>query len=177
MKLTNLLKNSNSMTRYTLVILLILITSPQSQSREEPAKPIFLARISSDYIKKTYDLLIDLNQSKLISGIKTRNNKKNKIKNYPVNVLNKPITLVKAAGITLVSLSCKNFGTNRGCDIEIEYPSNLTIGQFKIFKAKLEQIDSQWKLTHRGIPFTKLHLESKKFLGLLIGIKKIIPSL
>ena len=147
-----------------------------SQPDSAPLEPIYLATISTDYVKKTYDLLLELNERQLISGIKTRNNKKNKIKSYPVSVLDKPITLVKAAGITLVGLACKNFATSRGCDIEIEYPSNLTIGRFKIFKAKLEKIENTWKLTHQGVPFSKLHLKSKKFLGLLIGIKKLIPS-
>lgn len=164
-----------------ILVVLLLFSSPLLQANEETktpkvSEPIYLATISTDYVKKTYDLLLDLNERKLISGIKTRNNKKNKIKSYPVSVLGKPITLVKAAGITLVGLSCKNFATSRGCDIEIEYPSNLTIGQFKVFHAKLEKRESQWVLTHQNKAFSKLHLKSRKFLGLLIGIKKVTAS-
>jgi len=152
------------------------LSFPVALLAETPSDSIYLATISTDYVDKTYDLLIDLNERTLISGIRTRNNKKNKVKSYPVSVLNKPITLVKAAGITLVSLSCKNFATSRGCDIEIEYPSNLTIGSFKIFYAKLEKREDQWKLTHKGVPFSKLHLISRKFLRLLIGIKGLRAS-
>ena len=117
--------------------------------------------------------MIALNDRKLISAIKTRNNKKNKIKTYSVSVLDKPITLVKAVGVTLVSLSCKNFATNRGCDIEIEYPSNITLGAFKKFHAKLQRVDGKWALTKDGKPFTKMFLVARKLMGLLIGIKRI----
>lgn len=144
-----------------------------SSEKKSNTTDIYLATISTDYIKKSYDLMISLNDRKLISAIKTRNNKKNKIKTYPVSVLNKPITLVKAVGVTLVSLACNNFGTNRGCDIKIEYPSNITLGRFKFFHAKLEKNNGQWRLTKDGKPFSKMYLVAKKLMGLLIGIKRI----
>ncbi len=137
------------------------------------SQDIFLATISTDYVKKSYDLIITVNDRKLISAIKTKNNKKQKIKTYLVNVLNKPITLVKAVGITLVNLSCLKFATNRGCDIVIEYPENITVGKFKKFTAKLEKHKGVWKLTKNGKPFSKMVLISRKLLGLLIGIKRI----
>jgi len=140
------------------------------------ANDVFLSQISTDYVSKTYDLMVVINEKKLIGGIKTRNNKKNKIKNYPVTVLDRPITLVKAVGVSLVSLKCENFATSRGCDIIIEYPSNITIGSFKKFKAKLEKRETKWVLTRNGKAFTRMHLISRKVLGLLIGIKRIEVS-
>lgn len=147
------------------------------EKAEEPAatkeEDIYLATISTDYVQQSYELMITLNSRKLISAIKTRNTKKNKTKVYPVSVLDKPITLVKAVGVTLVSLSCNNFATHRGCDINIEYPSNLTLGKFKFFKAKLEKIEGKWVLTKDGKPFSKMNLVARKLMGLLIGIKRI----
>ncbi len=142
-----------------------------------PVEEIFLAKISTDYVKKSYDLSLRLNPQKLITAILTKNNKKNKKKVYPVNVLNKPIILVKAIGIDLISLKCDNFATSRGCDITIEYPYNLTIGRFKKFKAKLQKIDGQWQLTDENNKrFNQLFLKAKKILGVLIGIKRIVPG-
>jgi len=164
--------------KFILLLFSILITNCLSASQpKEEFERVFLARISTDYINKTYDLFIDLNGHKLISAIATRNNKKNKIKKYPVSVLGKPITLVKAIGITLVSLSCTHFSTSKGCDITIEYPYNITYGHFKKFKAKLKKVNSKWVLTDiHGKIFNHLSLKAKKALGLLIGIKKIIPK-
>jgi len=117
--------------------------------------------------------MIHLNDRKLIESIKTRNNEKNKLKVYPVKVLNNPITLVKALGVTLVSLKCTDFATNRGCNIDIEYPSNIAIGSFKIFKAKLSKVGGKWQLSHNNKKFTQLHLIARKAFGILIGIKRI----
>lgn len=144
-----------------------------AQTVSENQEDIFLATISTDYIKKSYDLILTLNERKLIAAIKTKDSKKNKVKTYPVSVLNKPITLVKAVGVTLVNLSCLNFATNRGCDIIIEYPSNITVGKFKKFTAKLEKHEGTWKLTKSGNPFSQMNLISRKIVGLLIGIKRI----
>lgn len=168
--------------RHILLISLVVITSPHLQAvaqvkEQSQVDRVFLARISTDYVKKTYDLFIDLNNHKLISAITTRNNKKNKIKTYPVSVLKKPITLVKAVGITLISLSCTNFTTSKGCDITIEYPYNLTYGKFKKFKAKLKKKDREWVLVdEKDNVFNQLFLKAKKALGLLVGIKRITPG-
>ncbi len=150
----------------------LLFWSLPSMAKEEETD-IHLATISTDYISKTYDLTVTLNNRKLISAIKTKSSKKKHPKTYPVSVLSQPITLVKAVGVTIISLKCLNFATSKGCDIEIEYPSNITIGSFKTFKAKLEFIKGKWQLTHNSKPFTKMHLISRKLLGLLIGIKRI----
>lgn len=162
--------NSTDKTHRFLFVLAIFLMAGPALSKSED---VFLATISTDYVKRSYDLMIALNDRKLIEAIKTRNNKKNKIKTYPVSVLDKPITLVKAVGVTLVSLTCNNFATNRGCDISIEYPSNLTLGKFKYFHAKLEKKDGKWTLTKNGKPFTKMFLVARKLMGLLIGIKRI----
>lgn len=136
-------------------------------------KDIHLATIATDYIQKSYDLMVTINDRGLITAIKTRNNKKNKIKTYPISVLDKPITLVKAVGVTLVGLTCTNFKTNQGCDIAIEYPSNITLGRFKNFQAKLEKTGGRWRLTRDGKPFDHMFLVARKLMGLLIGIKRI----
>lgn len=156
-----------------LFISLFFYAHAEEAKKAPENEDIYLATISTDYVKKSYDLMISLNPRKLISAIKTRNNKKNKVKVYPVSVLDKPITLVKAVGVTIVSLSCTNFATNRGCDISIEYPSNITLGRFKFFHAKLEKVNGKWHLTRDGKPFTKMHLVARKLMGLLIGIKRI----
>jgi hypothetical protein len=145
----------------------------ETLTKKGETKDIHLARISTDYVKKSYDLMVTINDRGLISAIKTRNNNKNKVKVYPIGVLDKPITLVKAVGVTLVSLTCNNFATNKGCDISIEYPSNLTVGRFKYFNAKLEKVSSKWQLTHNGKPFQEMFLVARKIMGLLIGIKRI----
>lgn len=152
-------------------LILIFVLHQVSSAGED----VYLATITTDYVKKSYDLMISLNDRQLIEAIKTKNNKKNRIKNYPVSVLNRPITLVKAVGVTLVSLSCTQFATNRGCDIAIEYPSNIAVGSFKKFHAKLEKVEGKWQLSHNGTKFTKLHLIARTALGILIGIKRIEP--
>lgn len=166
---------------FTSILFTLLVNSVganQNAAADKATEDIFLARISTDYVKKSYDLSLRLNSQKLIIAILTKNNQKNKEKVYPVKVLDKPIILVKAVGIKLISLKCENFATSRGCDITIEYPYNLTYGKFKTFKAKLLKKDGKWQLTDQNNKrFNKLFLQAKKVLGVLIGIKKIIPGL
>jgi hypothetical protein len=117
--------------------------------------------------------MVEVNQKNEIVAIKTRNNKKNKIKVYPIEKLKTRISLVKTLGVTLVGLRCQDFDKTKGCSIEIEYPSNIMAGSFKTFKAKLERQDDVWILTENQKHFTQMHLVAKKMMGLLIGIKKI----
>jgi hypothetical protein len=155
------------------------VSAPTPLKDKKPEfRDIFLANINTDHIKKSYDLSIRLNQQRLITAILTKNVKKNKLKIYPVNVLGKPIVLVKAVGIELVTLACTNFATSRGCDITIEYPYNVATGNFKKFHAKLVYQNHLWQLQEtNGKRFTRLHLKAKKILGVLIGIKRITPTM
>ena len=150
-----------------LFLLIFIFISPVS------AKDIFLTKITTDYVKKTYSLYVEVNEANEITAIKTINDQKKKTKIYKTNVLDKEITLVKAVGVTLVSLKCNNFNPQKGCDIVIEYPYNLTYGKFKSFNAKLMRIENDWNLVADNRVFRKMHLVAKKLLGLLIGIKKI----
>lgn len=139
-------------------------------------KIVFLAKISTDLTSKTYDLNVITNEQNQIQAIQTKNNKKNKIKTYKTDVLSRPIVLVKTMGIELVSLQCKGFNHENGCEIEIEYPYNLTYGKFKNFHAKLEKKDGAWVLTKDGNIFKKMHLKAKKLIGILVGVKRIETS-
>ena len=134
-----------------------------------------MVRISNDYTpEKTYDLILDVKINGHIKGIKTRNNKKNKVKFYPPKVLDKSMTLLKAAGIKLITLKCQNFKPNKGCSIIIEYPTNIALGKFKKFHAQIKMKDGQWGMYSTSEQkFRRMHLVSKKLLGLITGIKKI----
>lgn len=140
---------------------------------KEVIKPAFLAKISSDYVSKTYNLAVLLNDKGEIAGIRTKNNKKNKIKTYGVDVLNKKITLVKALGVSLITLKCHEFHPEKGCRIDIEYPYNLTYGKFKNFNARILKKNDKWGLYVGDRKFTQMKLVAKKLLGLLVGIKSI----
>lgn len=155
-----------------LIVPLLLALAPSIDAGES-----FLSLISSDYDKeKTYSLLVDTNEKNEITAIKTRNNLKKKTKTYPPEILGDEITLVKAAGISLVTLRCHNFNPKRGCPITIEYPYNIAFGNFKKFQALIKKNKKgQWGLYTREGQFKKLHLVAKKALGLLIGIKRIEP--
>ena len=157
------------MKRLFIVLLLLLFSS------KTLAIDIFMVRISNDYApQKTYDLILDVQTNGHIKGIKTRNNKKNKIKYYPPKILNESMTLLKAAGIKLVTLKCQGFRPDKGCDMIIEYPSNIALGKFKKFHAQIKMEDGQWGMySKNGIKFRRMHLVSKKLLGLTTGIKKI----
>ena len=145
-------------------------------SIESFAIDIFMVRISNDYTpSKTYDLILDVRPDGQIKGIKTRNNKKNKVKYYPPTVLDKSMTLLKAAGITLITLKCKGFNPTKGCDMVIEYPSNIILGKFKKFHAQIKMKKGQWGMySNNNQKFTRMHLVSKTTLGLITGIKKIV---
>lgn len=136
------------------------------------SKEIFLSKISTDFIKKSYQLKLVTDSKNAIQSIKTVSNK-NKVKNYPVSLLGKPISLVKTAGITLVSLECKNFHPVIGCDIEIEYPSNIAIASFDKFKARLLRVRGKWKLITNNKIFSDMKLVARKVAGILVGVKKI----
>jgi len=133
---------------------------------------VLLAKISTDYTDRTYDLILALDANKKVSGIRTKSNK-GKIKNYPLNVLDREVVLVKAVGVALVTLLCKDFKQDVGCPIEIEYPSNVTYGKFLRFQAQLAFTDGKWQLENRDRPFTVMHLVAKKLFGLLIGVDRI----
>ena len=145
-------------------------------SPEVFAIDIFMVRISNDYTpQKTYDLILDVRPDGNIKGIKTRNNKKNKVKYYPPEVLDKSMTLLKAAGIKLITLKCKGFRPGKGCDIVIEYPSNILLGKFKKFHAQIRMKKGQWGMySDNNQKFRRMHLVSKKTLGLITGIKQIV---
>ncbi len=143
-------------------------TSPQQAQATE----VKLATITTDYTEKTYDLILSLDASKQVTAIKTKSNK-GKIKNYPVHVLNKQIVLVKAVGVSLVTLLCRGFNQSSGCAIEIEYPSNLTYGKFLRFESNLVYLNDQWQLQSQNRQFTSMHLVAKKVFGILIGVERI----
>ena len=160
------------------VLFLFLLSVLNIQVEAAPPAPkneeIFIARITGNFSDKTYDIFLELNPRKLISAMKTRNNKKKKTKRYGLDILSKPIPLAKAAGVVLVSLKCLRFNTAKGCDIEIEYPSNIALGRFKTFKTKLKRKEGKWGFyDEKGNAFTRMHLVSKKVLGILVGIKRI----
>ena len=135
---------------------------------------IFILRISNDYQPdKTYDLILDVQSNGHIKRMKTRNNKKNKVKHHPPKVLDKPLTLLKAVGVKLITLECKGFKPDKGCDIIIEYPSNLVLGKFKKFHAKIKMNKGQWGMySDKDQKFRRMHLVSKKALGLIIRHQK-----
>ena len=165
-------------TIFRMILFLLCVTIPLHAQSFAPqsAKDVVLANITSDYVSKTYQLSLRVNEQELITAILTKSSKKNKLKVYPINVLNKPITLVKALSVELVTLKCINFNTSRGCDIIIDYPRNITLGIFRSFHAKLLKYNGKWQLQDQtGNRFTKLHLQSKTLLGILVGIKRILP--
>ena len=155
--------------RFAILFLLLL---PFSKAL---AIDIFVVRISNDYEpEKSYDLILDVERNGRIKGIKTRNNKKNKVKFYPPKVLDKPLPLLKAAGITLITIECKGFKPDQGCEIIIEYPSNIALGKFKKFHARIKMLGGQWGIySTEDKKFTRMHLSSRKILGLIAGIKGI----
>ena len=165
--------------RFLISAFALLFSFHALRAQESPETRVlhFIALISTDYAKKTYSLFIETNAKNEITSIKTRNNLKNKIKTYPADILHKEITLVKAVGISLVTLRCHDFNPLSGCPITIEYPSNVAFGHFKKFQAEIKKGDAgSWGL-YAGGQFTELRLMAKKALGLLIGIKRIEPRL
>lgn len=143
-----------------------------NETNEPAPTEVMLAKISTDYTDRTYDLILMLDANQKVSGIRTKSNK-GKIKNYPLNVLDREVVLVKAVGVALVTLLCKDFKQEVGCPIEIEYPSNVTYGKFLRFQSQLAFSDGKWQLESRGRPFTVMHLVAKKLFGLLIGVDRI----
>lgn len=149
-----------------------------AESEEEQSDPVNqalevkLATITTDYTNRTYDLILSLDQEGKVTAIKTKSNK-GKIKNYPLHVLDRQIVLVKAVGISLVTLTCKNFKQFSGCPIEIEYPSNLTYGKFLRFESNLVFANEKWQLQSQNRQFTSMHLVAKKVFGILIGVERI----
>jgi hypothetical protein len=156
-----------------MVVILIPLTVLANIAGLAAERRARLAVISSDYVSKTYDLSLVINELEIIQNIRVKNNKKNRTKIYSLEKLKDSITLVKAAGIRLVTLTCHNFDPKAGCDLEIEYPYNITYGKFKKFHAKLKRNGNEWGLYRDNKRFTTMKLVAKKFLGLLIGIKRI----
>lgn len=155
------------------IFLFFLISSPLFA---EEVKDIHLSLISSNYVDKTYSLFVGVNKKNEITYIKTINNKKNKVKLYPNNVLSKNVPLVKAAGIELVTLNCKNFDPTKGCPITIKYPTNILVMAFKSFNAVIRKENGAWGLFIGNKKFTKMHLVARKVLGILLGVKRIDVS-
>ncbi|PIP89570.1 MAG: hypothetical protein COW79_11405 [Bdellovibrionales bacterium CG22_combo_CG10-13_8_21_14_all_38_13] len=147
--------------------------SDEALTQKEPlTTEVKLATITTDYTERTYDLILSLDENKQVTAIKTKSNK-GKVKNYPVHVLNKQIVLVKAVGVSLVTLLCRDFNQTSGCAIEIEYPSNLTYGKFLRFESNLVYQNDQWQLQSQNRQFTSMHLVAKKVFGILIGVERI----
>lgn len=139
-------------------------------------KDVHLSLISTNYVDKTYSLLVGVDDKNVIQYIKTINNKKNKVKIYPNKVLKNNVPLVKAGGVELVTLNCSQFDPTKGCPITIKYPINVLVMAFKSFKAVIRKENGQWGLFVGPKKFTKMHLIARKMLGLLIGVKRIEVS-
>ncbi|MFW5887867.1 MAG: hypothetical protein ACOCUH_03610 [Bacteriovoracia bacterium] len=157
------------------LILMIVLCLPLWAKEAKNDKMNRIATISTDYIDKTYDLAIKVDDKNEITHILSINNKKNKIKTYDTTVLKDPIPLVKTMGVSLVTLRCNNFTPKTGCDINIEYPYNIAFGYFKNFEAKMKKTpNGKWALhSKEGKPFNQLHLTAKTFLGALLGVQEI----
>ena len=155
---------------------LIFATIITSFSLQAEVTDVHLSLISSNYVDKTYSLLVGVDKKNEIQYIKTINNKKNKVKIYPNKVLKNNVPLVKAAGIELVTLRCSNFNPNLGCPITIKYPTNIIVMAFKSFKAVIRKEKGKWGLFIGPKRFTKMHLVARKTLGLLLGVKRIEVS-
>ena len=119
--------------------------------------------------------MVEVDKKNDIVRIKTRNNKKNKLKIYNTDVLDKPISLVKvsALGLRLIDLTCKGFSPTKGCNIEIKYPYNIISGKNYYFHAILKRVKNKWGLYENGRLYNRMNLLPKKLLGLLVGIKGI----
>ena len=144
-----------------------------TETINQAPRDVFLTLISTDYTTKTYTLFVQVDKDNIITSVKIRNNKKNKMKTYSNSKLNTKMTLVKALGVSIITLSCANFNPSNGCVIGIEYPSNLMFGKYKSFHALLKKTNNKWGLWAGATNFTNMHLKSLKVIGLLVGIKKI----
>ncbi len=142
-------------------------------SKKSKNKQIFLALISNDYKPKSYNLAIVTNRKNQIIAIKTHNNQKNKTKTYGVDLFKGKIPLTKASSISLIKLQCINFDPNKGCQIQIEYPHNITYGSFHYFNAYLKKEKGQWGLYSKNRRFTHIRLIAKKWFGLPVGIQRV----
>ncbi len=136
-------------------------------------KDHFLAQITSGLGPKSYNLIVETDDQNRIIAIKTRRRPGDKVKVYPAAILENPVPLAKSVGIVLVDLTCKPFDPQKGCPIEIRYPYNITVAAFKRFQAKLAFTKGKWQITANDKAFTKMHLVARKFIGILIGVKKI----
>lgn len=159
------------------LITLLLLTSFQVSSTE-PAKikDIHLSTISTNYVDKTYSLIIGVDENNTIQYVKTINIKKNKVKIYKNHLLKNNLPLVKAAGVELVTLRCENFDPTKGCPISIRYPTNILVMAFKSFNAEIRKNNGEWGLYIGAKKFTKMKLIAKKVFSLLIGVKRIDVS-
>lgn len=153
------------------------LSSAESSSKatlSEAPKSISLSSITSDYTDKKYELSIEVDHDNKMTKIKTYNVNKNRFREYGLDVLNNRISLVKAAGIELISLRCLEFNPDTGCKLEISYPKNVAVANFGEFQAMLKRLDKSWEIqTLDGHRIDRLHLISKKLLGLLVGIERI----
>ncbi len=158
-----------------LMIFSLSVFAKTDAKPENANKVISLVHIYTSYVEDSYDLMIEINEKNEIVGIQSRNNKKKKVKKYGLDVLQKPIALVKAAGISLVTLKCSNFDPKKGADIEIEYPHNIVFSYFKTFKSQIKKLeDGSWVFyTTKGKSFKKMNLIPKTLLGVLLGVERV----
>jgi hypothetical protein len=159
-----------------LIIILGLTSFNTFAAGDTKIRDIHLSMISSNYVDKTYSLIVGVDDKNTIQYVKTINNKKQKSKIYHNNLLKKNLPLVKAAGIELVTLRCEKFDPNKGCPISIRYPTNVLVMAFKSFKAEIKKVNGEWGLYIGSQKFTKMKLIAKKVFGLLIGVRRIEVS-
>lgn len=153
---------------------LFLVSTELYSAEQTKIKDIHLSTISTNYVDKTYSLIIGVDESNSIKYVKTINNKKKKVKIYKNELLKNNLPLVKAAGIELVTLRCENFDASKGCPISIRYPTNIIVMAFKSFKAEIKKnSNGEWGLYIGPKRFTSMKLIAKKVFGLLIGVKRI----
>ena len=156
---------------------LFLISTELYSADQTKIKDIHLSTISTNYVDKTYSLIIGVDENNSIKYVKTINNKKKKVKIYKNELLKNNLPLVKAAGIELVTLRCEHFDPSKGCPISIRYPTNIIVMAFKSFKAEIKKSNTgEWGLYIGAKKFTSMKLIAKKVFGLLIGVKRIDVS-
>ena len=154
-------------------LFLLLIPSILSAKDGQIKAMRFLVLISNNQDAKTRSLFVETNSENEITSIRVRDNYKRKTKTYTTKILNKRISLAKAAGFTLISLRCSNFNKNKGCPISIEYPFNILYGKFKTFQGEIKKTQNEWGFYIGEKKISELRLIAKKTLGLTTGIKRI----
>jgi hypothetical protein len=121
-----------------------------------------------------YELFIEASlQDNIARSLKMYDKEEKSWKHFSISNLRAGVTLKKEGGHKVIILRSTNFELHRGGEVVVDYLSNGIRGKRKNIGLNLDFDGTEWCIFHKGEKVALLDFKVKKFMGSVIGIKRV----